>query len=106
VEETQEQNSQLVSQCHHTITVPQKLRMKMTRIKKLMTRKRTARAMENQMWTLNQKMIAALPFRYQKAFGSFRAAHERLDTLNESKRMRWRKTVRLQKEKGLSNPTN
>jgi hypothetical protein len=46
---------------------------------------------------------ASLPPRYKKALDSFRAAYHAIDTRNESKRLRWERTVRLQKEKGISN---
>jgi hypothetical protein len=46
---------------------------------------------------------ASLPLRYKKALDSFKAAYHAIDTKNESKRLRWERTVRLQKEKGVSN---
>lgn len=44
-----------------------------------------------------------LPDRYEKALLSFKAAYQRIDTRNESKKLRWEKSVQLQKEKGVPN---
>jgi len=51
----------------------------------------------------NEMQQASLPIRYEKAINSFAAAYHAIDTKNESKRLRWERTVRLQKEKGVSN---
>jgi Fic family protein len=52
---------------------------------------------------LDEKTLTCIPARYQKAISSFNAAYRQIDTLKESKRLRWQRTVRLQKEKGISN---
>ena len=44
-----------------------------------------------------------LPARYKKAFHSYMAAYRRIDTINESKKLRWEKSIELQKRKGISN---
>jgi len=44
-----------------------------------------------------------LPPRYEKALLSYKAAYQRIDTRNESKKLCWKKSVQLQKEKGVSN---
>jgi len=44
-----------------------------------------------------------LPPRYQKALMSYKTAYTRIDTRNDSKRLRWEKSTQLQKEKGVSN---
>jgi len=44
-----------------------------------------------------------LPPRYRKALISFKSAYARIDTRNDSKRLRWEKSIQLQKEKGVSN---
>lgn len=44
-----------------------------------------------------------LPPRYQKALMSYRSAYTRIDSRNDSKRLRWEKSIQLQKEKGVSN---
>jgi len=40
--------------------------------------------------------------RYKKAFLSYKAAYEKNDARNESKKLRWEKSVELQKRKGIS----
>jgi hypothetical protein len=45
----------------------------------------------------------ALPERYKKALSSFRSAYHSIDTRNKSKRLRWQKTIQLQRQKGVSN---
>jgi site-specific DNA-cytosine methylase len=57
----------------------------------------------NDAHALDKKTRTSLPARYQKAISSFNAAYRQIDTLKESKRLRWQRTVRLQKEKGISN---
>jgi hypothetical protein len=47
--------------------------------------------------------IKGIPDRYLKAIQSYQAAYNKIDVRNSSKRMRWEKTVRLQKMKGISN---
>ena len=42
-----------------------------------------------------------LPSRYSKALQSFRVAYNRIDSRNESKKLRWEKSIQLQKEKGV-----
>jgi len=44
-----------------------------------------------------------LPSRYMKALLSFKAAFQKIDTRNESKKLRWEKSVQLQREKGVPN---
>jgi len=44
-----------------------------------------------------------LPPRYQKAMHSYAAAYHRIDIRNASKKLRWQKSVDLQKKKGISN---
>jgi len=44
-----------------------------------------------------------LPPRYVKALQSYRAAFQQIDSRNESKKLRWEKSVQLQKKKGVSN---
>jgi hypothetical protein len=44
-----------------------------------------------------------LPERYKKVLSSFRSAYHSIDTRNKSKRLRWQKTVQLQRQKGVSN---
>ena len=44
-----------------------------------------------------------LPNRYKKALLSYKAAYQKIDTSNESKRLRWEKSIQLQKEKGVPN---
>jgi len=43
-----------------------------------------------------------MPDRFKKALLSFKAAYEKVDTRNESKKLRWEKSVELQKKKGIS----
>ena len=43
-----------------------------------------------------------LPNRYAKVFRSFQAAYQRVDTKNESKKLRWIKTIELKKQKGVT----
>ena len=43
-----------------------------------------------------------VPDRYKKAFLSYKAAYDKNDTRNESKKLRWEKTVELQKKKGIT----
>ena len=45
--------------------------------------------------------VANLPLRYQKALMSFKSAYQRIDARNSSKKLRWEKSVLLQKEKGV-----
>jgi len=40
--------------------------------------------------------------RYKKAFLSYKAAYEKNDARNESKKLRWEKSVELQKKKGIT----
>jgi len=44
-----------------------------------------------------------LPLRFQKVLHSYKAAYEKIDTRNESKRLRREKTIHLQKKSGISN---
>jgi len=44
-----------------------------------------------------------LPPRYEKALLSYKAAFQRIDSRNESKKLRWEKSIQLQKKKGISN---
>jgi hypothetical protein len=53
--------------------------------------------------SLSPKLLHTLPSRYQKALSSYLSAYHRIETKNDSKRLRWAKTVQLQKEKGISN---
>jgi len=46
---------------------------------------------------------ARLPPRFMKALQSYDTAYRKIDTRNESKRLRWERTVQLQREKGASN---
>ena len=43
-----------------------------------------------------------LPPRYKKALLSYKAAYQNIDTRNASKKLRWEKSVELQKKKGIS----
>ena len=43
-----------------------------------------------------------LPPRYRKALQSYKAAYQNIDTRNASKKLRWEKSVELQKKKGVS----
>jgi hypothetical protein len=51
----------------------------------------------------DREIQTQLPSRYQKALDSYRSAYYRIDNRSDSKRLRWERTVQLQKEKGLSN---
>jgi hypothetical protein len=44
-----------------------------------------------------------IPERYRKAIKSYQAAYNKINVRNSSKHMRWEKTVKLQKMKGVSN---
>jgi len=41
--------------------------------------------------------------RYRKALLAYKAAHDAIDTRNNSKKLRWEKSTQLQNEKGVSN---
>jgi len=43
-----------------------------------------------------------MPPKFKKVLLSYKAAYQKIDTRNESKKLRWKKTVELQKKKGLS----
>ena len=47
--------------------------------------------------------LSSIPSRYSKAISSFMSAYYSIESRNESKRLRWQKTVQLQKRKGISN---
>ena len=44
-----------------------------------------------------------LPLRYDKVLRSYKAAYQKIETRNASKKLRWEKTIELQKKKGISN---
>ncbi|MDR1815153.1 MAG: hypothetical protein LBR00_00520 [Clostridiales Family XIII bacterium] len=49
------------------------------------------------------RISSKLPQRYRKAISSYISAYNTPETVRDSKILRWKKTVKLQKEKGLSN---
>ena len=51
---------------------------------------------------LSNRDIAGLPREYGKFLSSYRAAYNHIETTNDSKRMRWKRSRTLQLEKGVS----
>jgi hypothetical protein len=52
---------------------------------------------------LDDTEMNRLPDRYRKAIKSYQVAYNKINVRNSSKHMRWGKTVKLQKMKGVSN---